>query len=143
MRVEMYAPEKLYGFAETEVDRVFFHLETFIGGTWPGIEASPPPLVGERVRVTFTPNPDSDKPPRASLVERVEAPVQVDGVVDSFNTTRGWGFIKGSDGVSYYLHRSEVPGGKLPLPNQEASFFVGFKRGRPRACYVRLGKLHG
>ena len=139
MRVELYSPDRMYGFAEFGQDRVFFHLEAFHA------EGGPPPIIGEEVEVELGPDVETgaDKAPRALRVRRVVVPVRIEGVVESFNPEKGWGFVKGVDGVSYYLHRSEVEDGRLPLPNQQATFFKGFKRDRPRACYVQVGRIDG
>ena len=143
MRIAKYAPEKLYGFCEgEEISRVFFHREVFIAGRWPGITIAPPPIVGEGVVVVLSPNePEPGKAPRALLVTREDVPEHVQGVVSSFNPQSGWGFIEGEDGIIYYLHRSEVEQGRIPLRGQEARFYKGFKNRRPRACHVRVGKL--
>lgn len=142
MRIEFYHPERLYGFAEEGETRVFFHLGTFAAGRWPGLPLAPPPILGEEVLVDFTPSPGTDRPPKAAAVNRVAAPVALRGVVESFNSKTGWGFIR-AGAESYYLHRSEVEGGRLPLPGQQVEFFCGQKRGRPRACHVRVGRLAG
>lgn len=144
MRVALYAPDRLYGFCEGgEGERVFFHLEAFITGRWPGLQESPPPILGEEVQVEYDPEKGSTngKAPRAKRVLRISHPIYLKGTVDSFSSDTGWGFAKGQDGVSYYLHRSEVLNGRLPLPGQEVSFYGGFKKGRPRACHVRVGKV--
>ena len=142
MRVEMYSPGKLYGFCEAVGLRVFFHQEAFQAGRWPNLdnELGPPPILGEEVDVEYpSSEPDSSKAPRASSVVRVEAPIQVVGVVDTFHADNGWGFANGDDGESYYLHRSEVEDGRLPMVGQQVTFFRGHKNGRPRACFVRVG----
>lgn len=143
MRVELYAPDKLYGFCEGDGSRVFFHLEAFAAGRWGGLSSSPPPILGERVQVDYDEesNPGNGKAPRALSVERCDPPVRVKGVVESFNMTTGWGFALGDDGVSYYLHRSEVGRGRLPVAGQRVTFYAGFKRGRPRACHVQVGEM--
>jgi cold shock CspA family protein len=143
MRVALYAPDRLYGFCEGDGERVFFHLEVFAVGRWSGIDEPPPPILGEEVRVEFDPETprSSGRAPRAKRVERVAAPLPIEGVVDTFHPETGWGFAAGDDGVSYYLHRSEVLNGRLPLPGQRVRFYGGFKRGRPRACHVRVGRV--
>jgi cold shock CspA family protein len=145
MRVELYSPERMYGFVEAGDERVFFHLESFVAGSWPTVEHPPPPIIGEEVQVEYDPNPgdSADRAPRARRVTRVEPPIAITGVVETFNPNKGWGFARGADGESYYLHRSEVEDGRLPLPNQEVTFYRGRKRGRPRAVYVRVGRLAG
>lgn len=139
MQVVLYAPDKMYGFAEGEGRKVFFHVECFVFGKWPNIEQPPPPLLGERVEVEHDEETRAGKAPRASRVVRLEQPLFLSGVVESFNTEKGWGFAKGSDGDSYFLHRSEITDNKIPLPGQTLTFYRGFKNGRPRACYVRCG----
>lgn len=143
MRVALYSPDRMYGFAEGEGQRVFFHVESFVFGQWQGVDQPPPPIIGEEVMVEHGEATHPDKAPRATKVERVNPPLFLRGVVESFNPDKGWGFAKGSDGDSYFLHRSEVLENKIPLPGQEVSFYRGFKKGRPRACYVRCGKLQG
>jgi len=49
----------------------------------------------------------------------------------------------GSDEVSYYLHRSEVESGRLPVEGQQVYFYGGFKNNRPRACHVQIGSVRG
>jgi cold shock CspA family protein len=139
MRVEMYSPGKLYGFCEAPDQRVFFHQEAFQAGRWPD-ELGPPPILGEEVDVEYpSSEPGSDRAPRASSVVRVTAPCKIVGVVETFHEENGWGFARGDDGESYYLHRSEVEDGRLPLAGMRVFFYRGFKNGRPRACFVRVG----
>ncbi len=141
MRVALYSPDRMYGFAEGEGQRVFFHVESFVYGKWQSVEQPPPPIIGEEVLVEFGEKTDPDKAPRATSVERTSPPLFLRGVVESFNVVKGWGFAKGTDGDSYFLHRSEVMEGKVPLPGQEVTFYRGYKKGRPRACYVKCGKV--
>lgn len=144
MRVDLYSPDQLYGFTEAEGLSVYFHLGSFVAGHWEGMDIAPPPILGEEVQVVFDSSTMSNKKaPRASSVTRLARPIFVQGVVESFNPGTGWGFAGDSAGQSYYLHRSEVEGGRLPLPGQQVSFFRGFKRGRPRACHVKVGSIVG
>ena len=146
MQVVMYTPAKMYGFCnlsdEDPAEKVFFHAGVFEAGQWPGLEERPPPpLTGEEVLVEVQAGPHADKSPRAIRVVRLHEPKPLTGIVDTFNPDSGWGFVQASDGQSYYLHRSEVEEGRLPLVGQAVSFYAGSKRGRPRACYVRLGRV--
>jgi cold shock CspA family protein len=59
-------------------------------------------------------------------------------VVETFNEQKGWGFILADSGESFYLHRSEVEDGRLPIPGRRVAFYRGFREKRPRACYVRM-----
>lgn len=137
MQIVLYAPDKMYGFAEGEGHKVFFHVECFVFGRWSTLDQPPPPILGEEVVVEHEGVGDTGKAPRASLVTRVNHPLLLRGEVDTFNAEKGWGFAKGCDGDSYFLHRSEVVDNKIPLPGQPVTFYRGFKNGRPRACYVR------
>lgn len=134
MHVTMYTVSGLYGFCESP--EVYFHAGVFEAGHWPGIETAPPPILGERVSVDYAENRNPTKAPRANRVIRLDPPILVSGVVETFNPKTGWGFIQGKDGVSYYLHRSEVDGNRLPLPGMALQFYAGTKRGKARACYI-------
>lgn len=152
MRVSKYIPDKLYGFAIDESGfEVFFHLGVFRPGEGSAqvpagccscnlpCEARilPPPIIGEPVTVTYEQG-DAGRAPRASRVDRI-TPVEVrTGRVESLDPQRGFGFIKGDDGESYYLHRSEIADGHLPLSGQQVVFCAGIRQGRPRACHVRM-----
>jgi cold shock CspA family protein len=74
--------------------------------------------------------------PEARRVRRVAQPKSLTGQVTSFDGESGWGFIEGRDGQTYYLHRCEVHGGRMPKPGQRVNFFVGHSNQRARACYV-------
>jgi len=140
----MYSPERMYGFCATGDAKVFFHREAFHAGSWENIPTAPPPIIGEEVEVECTATAsDTERAPRAQVVRRLHKPVRIRGVVETFNPVKGWGFVQGDDGQSYYLHRSEVEGGRLPLPKQEVFFYSGHKNDRPRACYVEVGRLLG
>lgn len=138
MRVDLYVPTKLYGFCEDDEGfRVFFHMGAFRPGGDP-MGTPVPPVLGEPVDVEHQPAEEEGKAPRATSVTRLTQPTLLEGVVESFNPTRGWGFVKAPDGTSCYLHRSEVQDGRLPAADQRVQFYMGLKEGRPRACYVRV-----
>ncbi len=44
------------------------------------------------------------------------------GTVRTFADERGWGFIDGEDGASYYVHREQVAGGAALHPGQHVAF---------------------
>jgi len=154
MRVLKYIPEKLYGFLRDDSGfEVFFHLATFQSGSdveiarcegCPGSPRCgitgdpPPPILGELVDVEYPAGEPGGKAPRADRVERVTAPVMLVGEVESFDTQRRYGFIMGSDRVSYHLHESEVVDGRLPISGKRVIFFPGLREGRPRACHVQV-----
>lgn len=136
-RVTMYAPEKMYGFAKDPKgpEEVFFHLGEF---RWLGTSGTPPPVVGEWVECEYDPTkPKRGSAVRARRVSRMSQPPEVEGVVLTFDSQRGYGFIKADDGTEYYLHRSEVEDNILPVVGERVRFYGGFKKGKPRACYIR------
>lgn len=134
LTVAKYFPNRMFGFLRSaEDEEVFFHLGDFDGHFW----SDPPPIVGEQVEATVQ-ETEEGKAPKAVQVRRLNEPTPVEGQVDSFSTENGWGFIAGDDGQSYYLHRSEVLEGRLPMKGQRVAFYGGFKNRRPRACYVTI-----
>lgn len=141
MVVRKYIPQRLYGFVHNSSGEGFFHLGYFHCPFAGPEEAPVPPLVGEDVDVVFA---DGKSPsqggtaPRASRVTRVQPPIHTHGVVEAFDSRKGFGFIKRGDGASFYLHRSEVKDGRIPLVGDKVAFYIGHSRGRPRACYVEV-----
>lgn len=138
MRIAKYIPDKLYGFVlDSTGFQAFFHLESFSAGSY-----SPyvPPIMGERVEVVLRVTDISIRhpAPRASKITRLDSPIAMSGFVDNFREAQGYGYIKGDDGSSYYLHRSEVLNGRLPLDGQRVSFYIGHRQGKPRACYIKI-----
>lgn len=123
-----YIPQNLYGFVQ-EGDRViFFHLSVFK----PGNSQTVPPIAGESVDVIFAPSG------KILAVCRSQDPVRSEGIVVSFDQKTGYGFIRTDSGKTFFLHRSEIIGGKLPIPKQKVSFYEGSRNGKPRACYVEI-----
>jgi cold shock CspA family protein len=131
MTVDKYFPEGLYGFVTNGDRRLFFHLKDFDPGPYTG-ESPVPPVSGEDVDVEAAYSSDS-----ADSVQRVEDPLEFRGSVDWFDAAKGYGFILGADGLAYYLHRSEVLDGRLPLPGLGVRFYTSSKR---RACFVQVEK---
>ena len=76
------------------------------------------------------------KAPRASRVVRVTAPVHLRGTVESFDPRKGYGFVRGSDAVTYYLHWSEVIDQHMPYAGSSVMFFAGSRQGKPRSVHV-------
>ena len=134
LTVAKYFPDRLYGFLrQADGSEAFFHLGDFDVGA----VDEPPPVIGEEVEAEIQAS-EGDRAPRASKVSRLVPPILIRGKVDSFSEQRGWGFALSDDGESFYLHRSEVLAGKLPMVGQRVRFYGGFKNGRPRACYVTI-----
>lgn len=128
----MFSASGMYGFAvNRESDEVFFHAQDF-HRLEPG---GPLPILGERVEVENVIE-DAGRRPRAGIVRRTEPQEIVTGHVKSFDSRKGWGFITYGDGQAF-LHASEAMDGWLPVIGTEVAFYVGTKKGRPRACWVR------
>lgn len=154
MRVVKYIPERLIGFVhDSEVGTdVYFHLGDFdpkgpwydLGHACPRSHLivfnweAPPPILGEMVEVAFRggSNTDKSKAPRAQRVVRMTPPTGLKGVVESFDPRKGYGFVRGSDGVTYYLHRSEIIDQHLPHEGSSVMFFAGSRLGKPRAVHI-------
>lgn len=153
MRVHKYIPDKLYGFLVGVEGEVFFHLGEFKPGSGQQVTSTcskcppggcawsqmpVPPVLGERVEVEVDLTSGKGKAPRAIRVTRLAPPKAVQGIVEIFDNSRGFGFIKDKRGISYHLHKSEILDGKIPRVGQEVSFFAGVRQGKPRACFVRV-----
>lgn len=142
MKVHKYLPDKLYGFCVgDEGDQVFFYLSVFTDKREGGRFI--PPILGEHVEVTYQEKMTTNgEAPRAQQVVRVTAPKQKMGIVDGFDVGHGYGFIEGDDAQKYYMHRSEVMDGRLPLKGQRVAFYVGDQQPcpdkRPRACHITI-----
>lgn len=155
LRVYKYIPERMYGFAGDGTGEVFFHLRVFQpGSVWDHptkcqscsdegcvwSDAPPLPIIGEEVEVIVEDGDSNRGAPRAAKVSRTNTPMTGQGQVETFDANLGYGFIRGFDGESYYLHRSEVQEGRMPLAGQIVMFYVGSRKGRPRACHVKICK---
>ena len=155
MRVLKYIPAKLYGFCYDKDTgfEVFFHLATFQPGQavevarcmgCPGpprcqlLIDPPPPILGEWVKVECAAGEPGGRAPRAERVEREGTPTMLAGVVESFDHLRRYGFVMGTDQVSYHLHESEIIDGRLPVTGGQVVFFPGWRADRPRACHVKV-----
>lgn len=141
MRVYKYIPNKLYGFAIDNNDfQVFFHLGQFKPFRENGLilPLQPPPILGEPVLVSFYPNVDSTKAPKGISIERTQKPKTIMGTVESYDNTRGYGFIMGEDGISYHLHNSEILNNRYPLQGEKVKFYAGLRMGKPRACHIEV-----
>lgn len=135
MVVEKYIPKELYGFLsplDGSEERLFFHLATFDPGPYVG-ESPIPPIVGEEVEVTDV------SEAKVRRCERISLPLPIHGFVTWFSEQKGFGFAEDEEGEKYYLHRSEVLDGRLPLKGRLVSFYVATQARKPlRACYVTV-----
>ena len=147
MRVVKYIPDRFYGFcADANGMEIFFHLGAFNGNTSHQVKpvgvavATPvPPVLGEEVSVEMDDSgAQVGQAPRAHRVMRLHRRVEMSGTVLTYDARRGFGFVGGDDGVDYHLHNSEVLDGALPVIGSRLNFFPGVRRGRPRACHVKV-----
>lgn len=130
----MFSSEGLYGFCkdpESEGDEVFFHAQDF-HRMEPG---GPLPIIGEPVEIENVTNGDGRRP-RAGRVLRAQPPKLVTGVIHSFDSDKGWGFVNW-DGGQAFFHMSDRAEEWMPVIGSAITFFVGYKSGRPRACWAR------
>jgi cold shock CspA family protein len=134
----MFSSSGMYGFAvNSEDDEVFFHAQDF-HRLEPG---GPLPVLGEPVLVEDVVE-DSGRRPRAGKVHRTRLQKRVKGTVKSFDSRKGWGFVTYGDSQAF-LHASEAMDGWLPVIGTEVAFYVGTKKGKPRACWVRPTDARG
>ena len=133
MKVDLYSMMNGYGFCvpvSGEGDRVYFRVEDFVRLD-PG---EPLPIAGEVVEVPGV-TLNGGKSPRASSVQRTVPPKKMQGTVKSFDSAKGWGFIERGPDL-FFLHRSDLAATFTPVIGTAVEFYVGEKKGRPRACYV-------
>lgn len=155
MHIAKYIPDRMYGFASGgDGSQVFFHLGVFnpkmgppvrccmrdsSGDCW-WVQQPAPPIIGEPVHVTLADGSQeiARDAPRASRVDRVDPPIGLRGIVETFDVRRGYGFVVGDNQQTYYLHRCEVAEGRIPAAGQSVVFYAGMSQGRPRACHVKV-----
>lgn len=70
------------------------------------------------------------------LICRLDHPLRCEGVVLSFDSKRGWGFVKSGNRDRVFLHRSDCHAGWLPNIGEKVAFYLGYKNGRGRACWA-------
>jgi cold shock CspA family protein len=129
--INRYLSEKRYGFITPDEgsEQVFFHQTVFETGV-----EGPPPITGEPVEFAV------GDTTRATTVHRMVVPVHHTGTVRSYDPVKGYGFIQTMNG-QYYLHKSEVIGGVIPVVGSKVDFYTS---GNPipgkslRACYVSV-----
>ena len=129
MVIEKYIPERLYGFVTNGEVRLYFHLAAFDPGPYLG-QTPVPPVIGESVEVHR-----ADEGNKALSVSRINSPLEIEGLVDWFDEVKGYGFASTDEG-NFYMHRSEVLGGRLPVSGRRVFFYVS--EGNKRACHIRV-----
>jgi len=153
MRVLKYIPNRMFGFLGDDGKQVFFHLRVFHPGPDPAPGSgcgncakqvcdwaafAPPPIMGELVEAVVETDPERAGSLRAAHVERVVPAVPLSGTIDTFDIPRGYGFIKGTDGHMYYVHRSEIIDRRIPVIGQKVMFYVAERKEKARACHIKL-----
>lgn len=129
----MFSPEGLYGFClSQEGEEVFFHAQDFHRST-PG---EPPPILGEEVEVGSLIMNQGNRA-KASLVKRPRPPELLSGLLRSFDSRRGWGFVELEDTRNVFLHMSDRAEDWMPVIGTRISFYLGVKNGKTRACWAR------
>jgi cold shock CspA family protein len=137
MTVHKYLARGMYGFLRDSLGReVFFHLGSFRPRDE---ETEPiPPIPGEDVEVDVDfDSGEGGKAPRASRVIRLTTPVAKTGIVDMFDATSGYGFVRCGDEM-FFLHKSEIRDGKVPLIDNQVHFYPGVREGKSRACHATV-----
>lgn len=129
--IQMYTPKGLYGFLSNPDGKdIYFHLSVFDPGSYVG-DSPVPPIIGELVD-TFI------EDGRVIQCCRVETPILREGVVQWFDSDKGYGFID-FGGEQVFLHRSEVLHGRLPLKGRRVSFYItGIGESPLRACHISV-----
>lgn len=137
MKIRKYIPDRYYGFLVDSMEReAFFHVSSFEAGM---NEDNPPPVPNEEVLVTVDfENSKKEHVPRAKRVRRLQDPHKLTGKIISFNIDKGYGFVQTEDELTYYLHRSEVVDGTLPMVGRECVFYTSEKVRGARASYVEI-----
>jgi cold shock CspA family protein len=132
VKVDFYSTKSGYGFLQDEGTRLYFRGEDFMR-----LDPSEPmPIKGEKVSVGEV-EPRQKGSETAKQVRRVEVPRLKSGTVESFDTEKGWGFIRAENcGDKVFLHRSEIEGEWVPIKGCSVKFYEGFSGNRARACYV-------
>ena len=60
------------------------------------------------------------------------------GIVKNWDKLKGWGFIKGDDGIDYFLHISKIRTGQVVRENTQVKFDVIEGQRGPEAENVTL-----
>ena len=130
----MFSTSGHYGFCQSRTDsgeEVFFHAQDF-HRLEPG---GPLPIIGEPVELGEVSSGDGRRP-RTSRVLRVKKPQLAEGVIHSFDSNKGWGFVNWDEGQAFF-HMSDRAEEWMPIIGTSITFYVGYKSGRPRACWAR------
>lgn len=140
MVVDIFDPVRHFGFCRARggQERVFFHVTTFVRLNQ---NDKAPPLPGEPVEIIVKDEPVAEgQSPKAAMVRRVSAPVEVLGRIRSFDVRTGWGFIEDEHARVCFLHRADMLDNRVPVIGDDVVFYEGVsgKGQRVRACGVRF-----
>lgn len=127
--VSAYEPVRHYGYCQRPDEQVYFHGRDFYRLT-PG---SPPPVLGEGVEIELNPQESGI----AKKVIRITEPLSEEGKVLSYDSKKGWGFLRAPDGETVFLHVLDLTPGWIPIIGTRVRYYRGYKRGRARACWVQ------
>lgn len=83
------------------------------------------------------PSAQKGKVPRALRVSRLDPVSVLLGQVSEFSSVKGHGHVVTREGQTYWLHRSEVQDGILPVPGMTMVFLAGTRQNKSRACHAR------
>lgn len=126
----MFSISQGYGFCSGEhYDKVFFRVEDFHKQH----SSEPQPILGEKVLVTKI--KEVGNSPKSFCVQRIITPIQVDAVVQSFDSIKGWGFANCYLGT-YFIHKSDFLESFIPVIGSTVNFYAGKKKGKNRGCYI-------
>jgi len=130
--VSAFSQKDLFGFViDEDGSEFFFHAQDFHRKN-PG---GPLPIVGEEVEIEGI--VEGGKRPRASIVTRQTTPVPLEGIVASFDSNKGWGFVDYGVSDKAFFHMSDRAVEWMPVIGSRIIFFKGYKSGRARVCWAR------
>jgi len=128
-----------FGFGRCGGEEFYFHASGFVR-LKPG---GPYPIAGEPVEVDAILEQEQ-KSPVAEVVRRIEEPLLLRGEIQSFDHSRGWGFIRTPDtDERIFLHKSDVLDNWIPAVGSSVAFYKGCRNGQLRACWAQPGGHSG
>ena len=124
-----YSPKNHFGWCSTEAGEVFFHARGFLKLR----PSEPGPVYGEPVVLEVQ---QGERGLRSNKVSRTAAQALLEGNVKSYDSTKGWGFLRqvGSDDI--FFHKGDFSFPWVPVIGSAVTFYLGESKGKPRACWV-------